>query len=62
MKSYACDRPCIDSITEDTMSPKLELLTPDNSQLLYIDHQPQMAFGVVSIDRQLLKNNVVALG
>ncbi|HWZ11992.1 MAG TPA: hypothetical protein VNX22_02505, partial [Acidobacteriaceae bacterium] len=25
------------------------------------DHQPQMAFGVQSIDRQTLKNNVVAL-
>jgi nicotinamidase-related amidase len=41
--------------------PKIELLTPDNSVLLFIDHQPQMAFGVVNIDRQLLKNNVVAL-
>jgi nicotinamidase-related amidase len=40
---------------------KLEILTPDNSQLIFIDHQPQMAFGVQSIDRQTLKNNVVAL-
>jgi nicotinamidase-related amidase len=39
----------------------LELLTPKNSQLLFIDQQPQMAFGVQSIDRQTLKNNVVAL-
>src|SRR3954466_8759087 len=38
-----------------------DLLTPDNSQLLFIDQQPQMAFGVQSIDRQVLKNNVVAL-
>lgn len=43
------------------MSDLLELLTPQNSQLLVIDHQPQMAFGVQSIDRQMLKNNVVAL-
>ncbi|MEM9056147.1 MAG: hydrolase, partial [Pseudomonadota bacterium] len=28
---------------------------------IFIDHQPQMAFGVQSIDRQTLKNNVVAL-
>ena len=42
-------------------NPKLEVLTPSNSQLLFIDKQPQMAFGVQSIDRQLLKNNVVAL-
>lgn len=39
----------------------LELLTPLNSQLIFIDHQPQMAFGVQSIDRQTLKNNTVAL-
>ncbi|MEM1082120.1 MAG: hydrolase [Pseudomonadota bacterium] len=43
------------------MSEKLELLTPNNSQILFIDHQPQMAFGVHSIDRQLLKTNVVML-
>jgi nicotinamidase-related amidase len=43
------------------MSNYLELLTPQNSQLLFIDQQPQMAFGVQSIDRQTLKNNVVAL-
>lgn len=40
---------------------KLEQLTPKNSQLIIIDHQPQMAFGVASIDRQTLKNNTVAL-
>lgn len=38
-----------------------ELLTPKNCQFIFIDHQPQMAFGVQSIDRQTLKNNVVAL-
>jgi len=43
-------------------NPKLEVLTPQNSQLIFIDQQPQMAFGVQSIDRQALKNNVVALG
>ena len=42
-------------------NPKLEQLAPENSQLIFIDHQPQMAFGVASIDRQALKNNVVAL-
>ncbi len=40
---------------------KLELLTPHNCQIIFIDHQPQMAFGVQSIDRQTLKNNTVAL-
>lgn len=40
---------------------KLDVLTPNNCQLIFIDQQPQMAFGVQSIDRQMLKNNVVAL-
>lgn len=39
----------------------LELLNPQNSQIIFIDQQPQMAFGVQSIDRQSLKNNVVGL-
>ncbi|NHV28025.1 hydrolase [Burkholderia sp. D-99] len=42
-------------------NPKLEVLTPHNSQIIFIDQQPQMAFGVQSIDRQVLKNNVVGL-
>ena len=40
---------------------KLEVLTPRNSQLIIIDHQPQMAFGVQSMDRQAMKNNVIGL-
>ncbi|MBB7722274.1 isochorismatase family protein, partial [Escherichia coli] len=43
------------------MSHYLDVLTPQNSQLIFIDQQPQMAFGVQSIDRQVLKNNVVGL-
>lgn len=42
-------------------TPKLEVLTPSNCQVIFIDHQPQMAFGVQSIDRQTLKNNTVGL-
>lgn len=37
------------------------LLTPQNCAVVLIDHQPQMAFGVASIDRQTLINNVVGL-
>jgi nicotinamidase-related amidase len=37
------------------------LLTPDNCAVVLIDHQPQMAFAVQSIDRQTLVNNVVGL-
>ena len=40
---------------------KLDVLTPENSQLIFIDHQPQMFFGVQSIDRQTLKNNILGL-
>jgi nicotinamidase-related amidase len=40
---------------------KLEVLTPQNCQLIFIDQQPQMAFGVQSMDRQALKNNTVGL-
>jgi nicotinamidase-related amidase len=37
------------------------LLTPDNCVVAFIDYQPQMLFGVTSLDRQSLVNNVVAL-
>lgn len=43
------------------MDKKIELLTPENSVVLLIDYQPQMAFGVANIDRQMLKNNAVSL-
>lgn len=38
-----------------------KLLSPDNSAVIMIDHQSQMAFAVQSIDRGLLTNNSVAL-
>ena len=37
------------------------LLAPDNSTVIFIDHQPQMLFGVTSIDRQTLINNTIGL-
>ena len=37
------------------------LLTPDNCTVIFIDHQPQMTFGVMSIDRQTLVNNTIGL-
>jgi len=37
------------------------LLTPENCTLIFIDHQPQMLFGVANIERQVLINNVVGL-
>src|SRR3954466_10432578 len=37
------------------------LLTPENCTVVFIAPQPQMAFGVTSIDRQTLINNTVGL-
>jgi nicotinamidase-related amidase len=37
------------------------LLTPENCAVVFIDHQPQMTFGVANIERQQLVNNVVML-
>src|SRR5438445_6549204 len=37
------------------------LLTPDNCAVIFIDHQPQMFFGVANIDRQDLLNDVLVL-
>jgi nicotinamidase-related amidase len=37
------------------------LLTPENCGVVFIDHQPQMFFGVANIDRQILLNNVLVL-
>lgn len=37
------------------------LLTPQNCTVIFIDHQPQMTFGVANIDRQTLFNNTLLL-
>lgn len=37
------------------------LLTPQNCTVIFIDHQPQMTFGVANIDRQTLVNNTLLL-
>jgi nicotinamidase-related amidase len=37
------------------------LLTPQNCCVIFIDHQPQMTFGVASMDRQTLVNNTLML-
>ncbi len=40
---------------------KTELLNPQSSAVIFIDFQPQVVFGVASIDRQTLFNNVKLL-
>ena len=37
------------------------LITADNAAVVFIDHQPQMTFGVANIERQQLVNNVIML-
>src|SRR5882672_7053222 len=43
------------------MSQYHKLYTPQDSAVVFIDHQPQMTFGVASIDRATLINNVTML-
>ena len=43
------------------MSQYHKLYTKEDSAVVFIDHQPQMTFGVASIDRALLINNVTLL-
>ena len=38
-----------------------KLYTPQDSAVVFIDHQPQMTFGVANIDRATLINNVTLL-
>lgn len=42
-------------------TPSRQLLTPQNSAVTLIDHQPQMAFATRSIDVLELRNNVTGL-
>jgi len=43
------------------MSDYHKLYTPQDSVVVFIDHQPQMTFGVANIDRATLMNNVTLL-
>lgn len=43
------------------MSQYHKLYTPQDSAVVFIDHQPQMTFGVTNIDRSTLINNVTLL-
>jgi nicotinamidase-related amidase len=43
------------------MSQYHKLYTPEDSAIVFIDHQPQMTFGVANIDRAQLINNVTLL-
>lgn len=43
------------------MSNYHKLYTPQDSAVVFIDHQPQMTFGVANTDRATLINNVTLL-
>jgi nicotinamidase-related amidase len=43
------------------MSNYHKLYTPQDSAVVFIDFQPQMTFGVASMDRALMINNVILL-
>lgn len=43
------------------MSNYHKLYTPNDAAVVFIDHQPQMTFGVASMDRAALINNVTLL-
>lgn len=43
------------------MNPYHKLFTAEDSAVVFIDHQPQMTFGVANIDRASLINNVTLL-
>ncbi len=53
--------PCLALAQTPTGKPAKSLLTPQNSAILFIDHQPQMAFATGSIDRATLINNSAGL-
>jgi nicotinamidase-related amidase len=43
------------------MNQHHQLYTPQDSAVVFIDHQPQRTFGVANIDRATLINNVTPL-
>ena len=43
------------------MSNYHKLYTPEDSAIVFIDHQPQMTFGVANMDRATLINNVTLM-
>src|SRR6266478_6608623 len=46
---------------QNYMSNVAKLYTPQDSAVVFIDHQPQMTFGVANIDRAMLMNNVTLM-
>ncbi|MGC4949357.1 hydrolase [Streptomyces sp. DT224] len=49
------------TISDVTAAPSIDLLTPDNCAVLFVDHQPQMFFGTGSGDRTAIINSTLGL-
>jgi len=49
------------NIDNVTAAPSEDLITPENSVFLFVDHQPQMFFGVGSGDRTAIINSTIGL-
>ena len=47
--------------TAAAQKPAPQLLTPQNSMVILIDHEPQFVFSLASMDRGVLANNVAGL-
>ncbi|MEV1175788.1 hypothetical protein [Nonomuraea sp. NPDC049784] len=56
---YSCAKPEVGTgvATVSRPVPSPDLLTPDNAVMLFVDHQPQMVFGVGSGDRAGIINS-----
>lgn len=55
------EEPIMFNIANVKAAPSPDLLTPDNSVMLFVDHQPQMFFGTGSGDRTAIVNATVGL-
>jgi len=58
---FGTNSPTSNPIPEKIMSQYHKLYTADDSAIVFIDHQPQMTFGVDSINKASLINNVTLL-
>src|SRR5215510_11701269 len=61
MAHVPMETPAEFTATPLVVSPSSRLLTPDNCALLLVDHQPQVALAIRSIDLQLLINNAAGI-
>ena len=59
--SLAATALLLGTATASAQKPSPSLLTPQNSVVILIDHEPQFIFSLTSMDRGLMTNNVAGL-